>query len=513
MTDVLPLAKSRVGSRSRWAWGFALLAVGLTASLFWTVHPWYDPTNDGAMYILTGRSIASGDGYSMLGIPFRIRPPGFSALIAPILAWRGTDFLALNLFVSLWGVAGALFLFLFARGRIGDALAFLVSLAVWLNPGYQRLCNQPLSDIPGFALLFGLLWIERRLASRLDARRALFLGLGIGLSAYVRSALLLLVPAIGFAWLFARASLGLGWKAWSRAVASLVLGVLLAQAPWSLRNRLLEPSGAADQVLLHSYSTAMWHADMGDPDSRRLSLGEVFGRVRDQGPKLVGALGSRMGKRARGYGPLLSAGVLVGCTLVLLFRRREAAEFFALLSLAVIAFYFGFAQRLVMPVYALVLLATVELVRDAANFVSSRLLARKLGTGVACAGLLAWTAIDFGPRRDWPGIEAEHLLIEEISARFKKRLSPADVPASVRGWHYAVFLDRPVYSLEFAAGRAGRMDATEDLIDKYRIDTVLLSPRVIVDLPYLEYFEARYGDEVADPFARVYRVRPRPPGR
>ncbi len=512
MTDALSLATRRVCSRSRSAWGFVLLALGLSASLFWTVHPWYDPTNDGAMYILTGRSIAAGDGYSMLGIPFRIRPPGFAALIAPILAWRGTDFRALNLFVSLWGVAGVLFLFLFARARIGDVLAFLLSLALWLNPGYQRLCNQPMSDIPGFALLFALLWIERRLAARLDARRALFLGLGIGLSAYVRSTLLLLVPALGLAWFFGRAALGLGWKAWGGAVASLVLGVLIAQVPWSLRNRWLEPAGAADQVLLHSYSTAMWHADMGDPDSRRLSLEEILGRVREQGPKLVGVLGSRMGERARGAGPLLTAGVLVACTLVMLFRRRAAAEFFALLNLVVIAFYFGFAQRLVLPVYALALLAAIELVRDGANLVGRRLLAGKLGAGVACAGLLAWMALDFGPRRDWAEIEAEHRLYEEITARFERRLSAADVPASIRGWHYAVFLDRPVYSLEFAVERAGRTDAAEDLIDRYGIDTVLLSPRVIVDLPYVGYFEARYGDEVADPLARVYRVRSGLPG-
>ena len=98
---------STLSPRSRLEW-LALLAltVGLLASLAWFVHPWYDPTNDGAMYILAGRSLAAGEGYSMLGEPFRIRPPGFAVMIAPILALRGTDFFALNLLVSLFGVGG-----------------------------------------------------------------------------------------------------------------------------------------------------------------------------------------------------------------------------------------------------------------------------------------------------------------------------------------------------------------------------------------------------------------------
>src|SRR5678816_4448181 len=90
--------------RRRAAWLAAgLLALVLALSLPFTVHPWYDPTNDGSMYIATARALLAGQGYSYLGVPFLIRPPGFSCLLAPVLAVRGTDFYALNLLVSACG--------------------------------------------------------------------------------------------------------------------------------------------------------------------------------------------------------------------------------------------------------------------------------------------------------------------------------------------------------------------------------------------------------------------------
>jgi hypothetical protein len=105
------------------AWSSVLLVVG--ATLFWSVHAWYDPTNDGSMYIATARALVAGEGYSYLGIPFRIRPPGFSCLLAPLLAWRGTDFFAFNLMVSLWGALGVLLFHFLLRPRLGLVLAVL----------------------------------------------------------------------------------------------------------------------------------------------------------------------------------------------------------------------------------------------------------------------------------------------------------------------------------------------------------------------------------------------------
>ena len=113
-----------------------VLAVLVLLSLPFLVHPWFDVVNDAGTYIITARSIAEGDGYSYLGHVFQLRPPGFSYLLAPLIALFETDFLVLNLFVSLFGAAGVLLLFCHQRAYLGGPLAALVSLTLWLNPGY-----------------------------------------------------------------------------------------------------------------------------------------------------------------------------------------------------------------------------------------------------------------------------------------------------------------------------------------------------------------------------------------
>src|SRR5262245_58553474 len=184
--------------RERWARhaAWVLVALALALSLPWLVHPWYDPTNDGSMYIATARSLVAGDGYSYLGEPFRIRLPGFACLIAPVLALRGTDFFALNLTVSLWGALGVLAFHFLLRERLGLVLAVLVPLVLWFNAGYQRLCNQVMSDVPGWTLLVGCLLLVARFERSPSAGRAALLGAAIGLATYVRAGNLLLVPAL-----------------------------------------------------------------------------------------------------------------------------------------------------------------------------------------------------------------------------------------------------------------------------------------------------------------------------
>src|SRR3990172_11522976 len=115
-----------------------VLAAILLGSLPYLVHPWFDLLHDAAMYVLTARSLASGEGYMMLGMPFAVRPPGFPALIAPILAVWGTDFLALNAFVSACGAIAVFLLFVLERPRLGALLASLVAMGIWLNPAFRR---------------------------------------------------------------------------------------------------------------------------------------------------------------------------------------------------------------------------------------------------------------------------------------------------------------------------------------------------------------------------------------
>jgi hypothetical protein len=447
------------------------------ASLPWSVHPWYDPTNDGSMYIATARALAAGEGYAFNGIPFLVRPPGFSALLAPLVAWRGTDFLALNVAVSLTGALGILLFHFLLRPRLGLVLATLVPLVLWFNPGYQRLCNQVMSDVPGFAALIAGLLLARRIERRPGARGRFALGLALGAGALLRSGNLLLVPALLAAWGVRELAGGvrLGWRTTARHAAALVLGTVLVLAPWGVRNRVVAPPPPADQTLLYSYSSGMWHRDMGDPRSPRVPIGEVAARFPVQAAKSAHTLGTRMEESApRPWTPWV-AGVLVGALLVSALRRRGAEELFALGTLVVVAVYVGYAGRLLLPVYAFALVALVELVRSG---VTRTLSGGGTRVGVAAGALLALAVLllDWAPRARWDEIRALHRAYAETARQVRAAL-PVDARlGAYRGWHHAVYLERPVYSFEQACERAGSVAACEAIIDAYRLDTVLLTP-------------------------------------
>jgi hypothetical protein len=450
----------------------ALVAV-LAGSLCFTVHPWYDPTNDGSMYIATARALLRGEGYSYLGVPFLIRPPGFACGIAPVLALRGMDFFALNLWVSVWGALGILLFHLQLRERLGWLLATLVPLLLWFNPGYQRLCNQVMSDVPGWTALVACLLLAARMRPTPQAR--FWLGIGLGLAALLRSGNFLLVPAQCLAEFCARSrpSSG-GWRSSAARCAALVLGALLVTLPWSVRNAWVAPEPPADQTLLYSYSTGMWHTDMGDPRSPRVPLAEVLGRFQKQVGKSIQTLGTRLSEARSTPWTACVAGILFLALLVALVRRRQAEEWFALGTLAVVAFYFGYAGRLLLPVFALAVVALVELVRDGV----ARLAGPRAGIGAAALLTLGWIALDWHPREGWERIAELHGQYERLAAAARERLAPDARVGAYRGWHHAVFLDRPVVSFEQACARAGgpsALAAIEATVARYGLDTLVLT--------------------------------------
>jgi hypothetical protein len=271
----------------------------------------------------------------------------------------------------------------------------------------------------------------------------------------------------------------------------------------------------------------MFHEDAGDPSSRRLGLGEVLGRIPKRAGEIVEVLGSRMEvvlplrtgqlalgdewTRARERGPdvwtwalALLAGALYG-----LVKRREPSDLFAWAVLAVVLLYFGFDDRLLMPVYALAFPAALELVRD----VGVRLAGQRRGTLAACSACLAVLALDVAPRADWERIERQHRAFEAIAAGIEQGLEPdARIGAPV-SWHYSVYLDRPVWSLQWAGVRAMReggdvAEAVGQVIERYGLNTVVLSPLVPVDTRYMPLFTHPGLRAVEHPPAVVVRVRP-----
>lgn len=519
--------KDSTSGRERSSWSFTdklvlfLLAAGLLSSLPFTVHPWYDATNDGSVYISTAQSLASGDGYSFLGMPFRERPPGFSALLAPIIAWKGVDFFAFNMLVSLFGCAGVILLYVHQRAYVGWALALLTSLALWLNPGYQRLCNQVMSDVLGLALILAIVIVQRWATPLPHWRRELLLGLSIGLAAYARFACILMVPAILAARIVWRFRRGTEREQLTSFVPKrLVLFALIAflvQLPWSGESREGTPPQLSDQMLNHSISTAMWHTVANDPTSRRYTAKELLHRVPDQVLDVGVALGRRMqtnltngqrGKILRAGGnalikPLLLATWMVLCLLIVLFRRPDPAEFFALGLLSVIAFYFVFVDRLILPIYVFGLAATVQVTHDLLR----RITGSRRTTILMSVALLMLIAWDFTPRANWDQIERRHNdWVDMASAVNPILLSDARV-GTRKGLFYGTYLDQPVYTLRRAMADTLVYETVEQIIDKQNLNTIVLDPEEHLDSSYITYFTEHYGPGSSAGSVLVWRIR------
>ena len=490
-------------------WALALLLVGVLGSLPLLVHPWYDSSyGDPALYITTARALVAGEGLTFLGLPFQVRPPGFTVMIAPVIAAFGTDFYALNLYISLLGAAGVLLLALLHRERLGNVLAVLTALAVWLNPGFRWLSTQVMSDIPGTSFLIASLLLERWARRSPSWHREVALGLSVGLAAYVRPFNLVLVPAIAVSralrWRRDRAAAVPSAAVALRDLALFATVACMLLLPWSVHTRRHPPPAPADQTLVYSYGTGMWHRDPGDPNSPRLGARELLERVPKNLPAMASVLGNRVIARRRGpLDPVLGI-FLLGCSLAVLWKRREPAEFYVVGAVGALAFYFDLRDRLLLPVFVLALPATVEVVRD----LLGRLAGTRVATAGAAAAVLLLIAIDFEPQRGWNRIEQRHARYQQLASAVGSELEPDARIAAGVGFHYGVYLDRPVYSLWFALRRDNRPEVAEAIIDKYGLDTLLFSPLIGAEMGMLPYFEQRYGNVRKVGGASIVRVRP-----
>jgi hypothetical protein len=497
----------------------AIFVACLFASLFWLVHPWYDATVDGSIYIVTARSLAAGEGYRYLGEPFQVRPPGFPLLIVPFVGSLRDGFFAINFFVACFGAAGVVLLFYHARPRLGFGLALLVATAVWLNPSYQRLSTQVMSDVPGTTLLLLCLLIERWASARPSWRREAVLGLAIGLSAYVRMTAILLVPAILLSRLLRPgAPRPTAWTA-SHAAQRLLLFAALAVLtlmPWTVRNALNPPSSPAEQTLLYSYGTANWRVDPADPESALLPWSAILERIPLRTRQLAYVLGSRMREEVftrnepeKGIGAASAAIslLLLGASLVRLVKCREPAEIFVVFLAGVTVTYFAFAPRLVLPIFVLTLPAGAELVRELA----ARAANRRVATALTAGALLALIAVDYSPRRNWDLIEHQHQELAEMARAVKEAVGPDARLGAVVGSTYSVFLERPVYSIQIVAWRSKSLEAAERVIARNRLDVIVLSERSDLERQFADYFTERLGPPQQAGPALIWRI-PKPAG-
>ena len=219
---------------------------------------------------------------------------------------------------------------------------------------------------------------------------------------------------------------------------------------------------------------------------------------------MAGFLGSRLHSRILDRRGLLIAGLALLGLLVVAWRRRAPAEFFVIGVLVLLASYYDFRSRLLLPAFVLLVPATIEWMRTALQ----RFTTPRLAGLSCCAAVLLLIVTDFGPRAGWPAIAQRHHHLQAQCANIEEKLRPDALLATSFNWHYGVCLNRPVFSLWFATERDhGRISASERVIDKYGINTVVLSRVLPSDRPFLKYFVDRYGVELEAGPIVVVRVR------
>ncbi|MBI5434439.1 MAG: hypothetical protein HZA52_16515 [Planctomycetes bacterium] len=612
-------ASDRSGPWTARTWAaFVVLGVLMVGALPWLVNPWHPAmpgARDAAMYLACAKSLVAGEGYSYLGEPFVIRPPGMSVLLAPLVATRGFDFAAVNVLVSLFGVAAALALFAWSVPRVGEWVAAALALTVWWNGLFQEFCNRAMADVPGLAALLGCLLVARWAAREPSWRRELVLGLAIGASASLRTAALLLVPALvlerAVERLRARSasascehgavatgceygavapgreraalandsqctalatdgqrtalatdseriapandSKGLAletdsertalandgeraalemdskgialetdgertaitnvgparfasaatdgarcvaagyrepWLAFARRrLAWLVLVPLLVIAPWSVRDARVAPSEQVEQTRIASYSVGMWREDPSDPGSPRVSASEVLARVPERSRQILSLVGTALASDDAPTGSRAFGALLLALAAVAWWRRWRAAELYLFGYTATIAIYFGFHERLALPIWVLALVGAV----DALSEFAARLpeFARSLALA---AGLATLAASGPQPRDRWPQFEAQDGRYRRLCAALAERI-PVDARVGAPfGWHLSLYLDRPVWSLRPAWSRTRDAAKLVELVAKHRLDYIVLAPFDGVSQELYPQLVARFGD-------------------
>lgn len=481
-------------------WLVALVS-GAVATLPWTVQRHWDAKPDAATYLLAARSLAQGEGYRVFGEPFTLRPPGWSALLAPLVAWRGFDFAAVNLLGGLLGILAVALLFLLLRPRVGDPVACAVAATVWLAPRFQQLCNQALSDVPGFAAALAALLAVRAAVERPSPVRDLLAALAIGGSAWVRTANLLLVPAFALARAFRPSGGGRGSARGGllRAIPACALATAL-YLPWALvPGAPISWGGDA----LQSYATALLRTDPVDAASPLVGVGEAASRIARNALSYAALLGSTDGVHptAGAVGLAVAASL---AWLVVLARRREAPEWFAGLTTFLVVAYYVAQARLALVPAVIGLAALAEVARSAVRRAAPAIAGDAAVVALLAAAALVMRLGGAGPSRDRSAARAEDLRV--VADHLRGTAAAGERLGADFGTVWALLLDRPVEGLQSLCNRSGA-EAARERVARLGLDRLVLQVdgacRGLLDLGDEEM---RRGSVV------VRRLRPVTPG-
>lgn len=333
---------------------WAALGVYALYCIVFLVEPTWRPEWDGAIYLLTGRALALGEGYTYLGQPFFLRPPGLSWMLSLLVDNDAYNFHTVNLWVMVCAVAMVVTVYIAIRPLHGTWMALAVALLSGTSPLFLGCFNRVLTEFPFTASLFASVALLHKSAERGPRWWLWAVGGGLTLAAavYLRTVGVLMVPAL----LLLGVKRDKGWQRWRAAVPVAI--VILLVLPWLEHSREVAAVAPrpSEQLLLHSYSTAMWHQDPGDPDSPAVSPAGWMKRVEQNGSGLVRDVAK---VTVHVDGVVLRTGLVVlllaGWGMAVR-RKPTLLEWFAASNLLLLLTYFTNAERLLMPLTPLLYL-------------------------------------------------------------------------------------------------------------------------------------------------------------
>ena len=447
---------------------------GICALTVWSEPDWRLDW-DSAIYLLTGRSIAAGEGYRYLGETFFLRPPGLAWLLSLFMAPSDLgptgidiDFALMNRLFMLSATAAIVAVYIAFRRERGRGWALTIALLTGTSPIFVDQFNFILSALPFLALLLpALTLLDRGARGGLRAKSDSIAGaLLLVLAIYLRTVAIVALPALVLSYLRRRRG---------RHVLASLLPIAIVcglTAPWLISAQLAaqDVQRPAEQLYLFDYTTALLHRDQGDPSSPLLTPADWALRVEHNAGEMAGALaGSVLGSEQPAAIALLLA--LVAAGLVAAIRRGVGLiDWFALIHGVVLLCYFTFSPRLLLPlvpaVYAYIISAIVSISHRGAQLGASGCRAARATTAVALILAALGNAVAFPDHRDIRSRSA-------ITARHWKDMTAASEWIRKNTARDAIVLAAMAPVVSVLSGRityTGRHARGTAIIDRYGID-------------------------------------------
>lgn len=314
---------------------------------------------DSALYILTAKSLAAGEGYIYQGHPFFLRPPGLSW----VLSFVGADALdprSMHQVIAWSAVAAVAAVALAMRRLHGPVTGAAVALLVAMSPLTTGAFNKVFSGLPYLALLFMGAWLVMpdREGRQVGWARGLIGAVFLAASLWMRSIGLLILPGLVLCDLLRKDG-----RRWQGAVLAAV--VVALWMPWTL----WASAAAADaprpstQLALFDYQSAMFHVDKRDPDSAVVDLDGWTARVVENVAGISETVDYVLTGTSQGPLPGLPTALLAAAVLFAWWRRRSLLDWYAVAYAVLMLLYFTFVDRLLLGMVPMIyssLLFSVE---------------------------------------------------------------------------------------------------------------------------------------------------------